>query len=156
MKKGKALCFSSYHLPSIPTDIYRIFILKHPLFISLSLSFSTSRSLSLSLSPSLCLSPDWDLQSSRLTSSGRRSRQPPYNHTYTHTLGTCNTRRARWEQKERYAAREKRRGSVRTYASVQSCISVKACLPEYVCVYSMSCMVNEGFYLGDCKPLDHL
>ncbi len=168
MKKGKALCFSSYHLPSIPTDIYRIFILKHPLFISLSLSFSTSRSVSFSLSLSLSWLGSAVKQINKLWQKKQAAPPPPppphtHTHTHTHTqththtlsLGTCDTRRARWEQKERYVAREKRRGSVRTSASVQSCISVKACLSEYVCVYSE--LYGEwGFYLGDCKSLDHL
>ncbi len=65
----------------------------------------------LSLSPSLCLSPDWDLQSSRLTSSGRRSRQapqPPPTHTHTHIHKHTHslTRHVRHEASEMRAKRE--------------------------------------------------
>lgn len=149
MKKGKALCFSSHNLLSIPNDIYRIFILKHPLFISLSLSFSPP---SLRVSFSLSLSLSW-LGSAvkQINKLWQKKQAAPNNHTHTHThtLGTCNTRRMRrWEQKERDTAREKKRGCVRAYAFVQSCISVKACLLECVCVCTVSCRVNEGFFSG--------
>ncbi len=165
----KGLCFSSYHLPSIPTDIYRIFILKHPLFISLSLSFSTSRSVS--FSPSLCLSPDWDLQSSRLTSSGRRSRQapqPPPTHTHTHIHKHTHslTRHVRHEASEMRAKREicSKREEERQCAYICVCSVMHQCesMPVWicacvcVCVCVCVCLCEWGFYLGDCKSLDHL
>lgn len=158
MKKGKALCFPSHHLLSIPTDIYRIFILKHPLFISLSLSFPTPF---LCVSFSLSLSLSWlgsaVKQINKLWQKKQAAPIQSHTHTHIHTLGTCNTRRDEREQEMR-AKRERysKRKEERLYACICICSVMHKCesMPAWmcVCVYTVRCRVNKDFFsLGECK-----